>query len=253
MDRDIDRYTQAYLNAEFEEIMVSYRRKTVVSLLNPLPHQCMLEIGCGMHSIGNDLHGIESLTIVEPSRLFLAKAKQDSASWPDVQTHLVCGFFENEASVLAGRHYDLILISSLLHEVTQPSVFLKQVRTLCAPHTIIHVNVPNALSLHRLLAVSAGMIPQPDILSQRNIMLQQHHVYTFEALKNMLISAGDIQVLEKGSYFIKPFTHEQMHQCVAQGIFGKKVLDGLYNLTKYLPEHGAEIYINFQYEPTMSS
>lgn len=125
MDRDIDRYTQAYLNAEFEEIMASYRRKTVVSLLNPLPHQCMLEIGCGMHSIGNDLHGIESLTIVEPSRLFLAKAKQDSASWPDVQTHLVCGFFENEASVLAGRHYDLILISSLLHEVTQPSVFLK--------------------------------------------------------------------------------------------------------------------------------
>lgn len=113
--------------------------------------------------------------------------------------------------------------------------------------------MPNALSLHRLLAVSAGMIPQPDILSQRNIMLQQHHVYTFEALKNMLISAGDIQVLEKGSYFIKPFTHEQMHQCVAQGIFGKKVLDGLYNLTKYLPEHGAEIYINFQYEPTMSS
>ena len=175
-----------------------------------------------MHSIRNDLHGIESLTIVEPSRLFLAKAKQDSAFWPDVQTHLVCGFFENEASVLAGRHYDLILISSLLHEVTQPSVFLKQVRTLCAPHTIIHVNVPNALSLHRLLAVSAGMIPQPDILSQRNIMLQQHHVYTFEALKNMLISAGDIQVLEKGSYFIKPFTHEQMHQCVAQGIFGKK-------------------------------
>ena len=43
------------------------------------------------------------------------------------------------------------------------------------------------------------------------------------------------------TYFIKPFTHAQMRACLDNNIFTEQVLDGMWNMSKYLPEYGAEI------------
>lgn len=54
-----------------------------------------------------------------------------------------------------------------------------------------------------------------------------------------------LRVLERGSYFVKPFTHAQMEACLENGILSEKLLDGLDRMTKYMPELGAEIYVMF--------
>lgn len=50
------------------------------------------------------------------------------------------------------------------------------------------------------------------------------------------------QILEKGSYFIKPFAHSQMMALLDQHIISEAVLDGLDKMVKYMPELGAENY-----------
>ncbi|EHT8405649.1 TPA: hypothetical protein RJ335_000877, partial [Campylobacter jejuni] len=55
MKRDIKQYTKNYTSKEhdFEEIMVYYRRKKVLEILNKYNPRNILEIGCGMDSIFN--------------------------------------------------------------------------------------------------------------------------------------------------------------------------------------------------------
>ena len=246
--RDIESYAQEYMNAEFEETMVQIRKRKLLAVTEPFRHQRVLEIGCGMDSIGNSLRGCEELTIVEPSSRFLHKAREDSAAWQNVVLHFVHGFFEEQTEVLSRNSYDLILISSLLHEVCDSDRFLLSVRSLCDTSTTVHVNVPNALSFHRLLGLESGLISSLETLSPRNARLQQRNVYTLKTLKALLGAAGDIQVCDEGSYFIKPLTHEQMQFCFQHQLFDPRVLKGLEGMVRYMPEYGAEIYVNFRFK-----
>ena len=43
---------------------------------------------------------------------------------------------------------------------------------------------------------------------------------------------------------MKPFTHSQMYEMMCKSIIDEKVLDGLYEMTEYMPEMGSEIYVN---------
>ena len=47
-------------------------------------------------------------------------------------------------------------------------------------------------------------------------------------------------------YFIKPFTHKQMFEMLETKIIDEKVLEGLYGMTKYMPNLGSEIFIEFK-------
>ena len=52
------------------------------------------------------------------------------------------------------------------------------------------------------------------------------------------------EVMDKGSCFVKPFTHNQMQVFLEKKMIDKKVLDGLYNMVHDLPLLGSEIYVN---------
>lgn len=51
-------------------------------------------------------------------------------------------------------------------------------------------------------------------------------------------------ILDRGSYFIKPFNHSKMSLCLENKIIDEKLLDGLYKLSDYMAEFGAEIFVN---------
>ncbi|MCV3413760.1 hypothetical protein L8V81_03235 [Campylobacter lari] len=53
-------------------------------------------------------------------------------------------------------------------------------------------------------------------------------------------------ILDSGSYFIKPFNHSKMSLCLENKIIDEKLLDGLYKLSDYIPEFGAEIFVNIK-------
>ena len=68
-----------------------------------------------------------------------------------------------------------------------------------------------------------------------------------ETLTQLVENSG-FQIIEKGSYFIKPFTHDQMGKLLENRIISKDVLEGLYKMSDELPGVGSEIYLNVKKE-----
>lgn len=238
--RDIVRYIKEYKEERFEIYQSEYRKKFILQIIDKYKPKDLLEIGCGTDPIFAHIPYMHNMTIVEPGQEFYEAALKLSRS-TGLNVRCICGFMEQVD--LSGNNFDFILCSSLLHEVEKPEVLLKKIYDVSDSNTVIHFNVPNANSLHRLIAVGGGLIERQDCLSKRNIELQQNNVFNLDTLSEMVRAAG-FDIIEKGSYFIKPFTHKQMHEMMNSNIIGKEVLDGLFDLSKYLPQFGSEIYVN---------
>ena len=245
--RDIEDYTEKYTKNNFElNYQVKYRRKKVLELLYKYSHEKVLEIGCGMHSVAKDFHDFLEFTIVEPSEAFARKAEQEVE-----RADVIHGTIENVATFVGKKDYDYIIVSALLHEVENPAAFLKIIHQLCTPRTIIHINVPNAKSFHRLLAYESRIIDRISSLSESNFKFQQHSIFDMGSLKALLSDTAQkggkgITIVESGSYFVKPFAHAQMEQCLKHRIFGDNVIEGFDQMIKYLPDMGSEIYMNYK-------
>ena len=106
----------------------------------------------------------------------------------------------------------------------------------------MHVNVPNAHSLHRLLAVEIGLIEDPFELSSTQKQMQQHSTFGLDSLAELLCQQG-FEVQSSGGYFIN-FTHPQMQDLCDCGFLTGAHLEGLFRLSRRMPEFGSEIYIN---------
>ena len=158
---------------------------------------------------------------------------------------VISGFLEEQADNVKklGIEFDFIILSSVLHELDEPAKMLKAVYELCGTDTVVHINVPNANSLHRLIAIEAGLISDVHEQSAQMQKMQRRRTYDMDVLKKEMDEAG-FQVVDSGSYFIKPFTHYQMQRCLDEKIFDDKVLLGLEKLIKYMPEYGAGIYVD---------
>jgi hypothetical protein len=153
------------------------------------------------------------------------------------------GYTDAFIEALRGANLDFIVLSSVLPDVKEPLALLETLDAICTPDTVLHINVPNAYSVHRILAQEMGLITDVFEFSQANKDMQQFVVYSMETLKACL-ARSCFSVIEEGSYFIKPFTHKQMEQCLASGIMTEEMLAGFSRLESYMPGLGAEIYIN---------
>lgn len=240
--RNIEEYTKTYIKSDFESYQVYYRRKKILEVLEKHHPKRILEIGCGMEPLFEymDMNSVESYYVVEPSKEFYDNAVIKSKGLEQITCFN--DFVENCTEKFKGK-IDFIICSSLLHEVETPKFLLEKICDLCTDTTIVHINVPNALSLHRLIAMETEIIKDSHELSPRNKQLQQHNVYDMNILENQVREVG-FKVIEKGSYFVKPFTHNQMFAMLQEDIISEKVLNGLYNLVNYIPEYGSEIYVN---------
>lgn len=237
--RDIENYTKRYGDSGFEEILVKYRRKLVLEQIGRYKPVRILEIGCGYEPLFQYVHESE-FTCVEPSKVFYENAISLSCDFSNVQ--IIQGFFEEIAGTLKSD-YDMIICSGLLHEVEKPDILLECIKKVCNHDTVVHINVPNADSMHRLLALESGYIKNVHDMSARNHELQQHSVFDMKSLTEFVEREG-FRVMDSGSYFVKPFTHAQMERSLSEGILTEKILDGLYGMEKYMPGLGCEIYVN---------
>jgi 2-polyprenyl-3-methyl-5-hydroxy-6-metoxy-1,4-benzoquinol methylase len=155
----------------------------------------------------------------------------------------VPGFFEDAAPAVVAKSgkFDLILVAGLLGEVEEPGAILAAAREAVAPGGIIHVNVPNAFSLHRRLARAMGLIADEHAMSDRNRALAQHRNYDAASLRRDVEAAG-LRVVEDGGYFLKPFTHAQMEGL--GDLLTEPMLDGLWKMGREMPDLASEIYVN---------
>lgn len=244
--RDLQSYSEDYINQPFEGYQVEYRKKWVLEIIKKNNPKSILEIGCGVNPLFNFYTDFELLTILEPTQLFYDRAVEEiSKKNLGSSVEVFNNYFEDAVASVDSTTYDLIIISALLHEIPDLDSFFKRLKQLVKPGTTVHIDVPNANSFHRLLAVEMGLIKSQKEMSGNNIQLQQNRVFDIESLEKLVTDHG-FEITEKGSYFIKPFTHAQMQQMMDQNIIDTKVLDGLYKMIAHFPGFGSEIYINFK-------
>ena len=245
--RDISDYSQKYFKHPFEDIQIKYRKRKVLDLLNNYSHSRILEIGCGMDPFFNYFIDFEKLVIVEPSLCFYKNALSciNLDHKLSSKVDIINDYFEDSINKLRKYNFDFIIISCLLHEIENVELFLEKIRSFITSKTIVHIDVPNAQSFHRILALEMGLINSVYVLSESNLRFQQQKVYDLASLSK-LITNHDFDIIDSGSYFIKLFTHKQMANMIEHNIIDEKVLDGLYRLTKYMPDLGSEIFINFK-------
>lgn len=244
----MEQYSKNYANNEhdFENVMVVMRRKKILDILRKYNPKNILEIGCGMDSLFNYYTSYNHFTIVEPALKFFNKACEDAQN--NLKITLINDFLENQVLDLQKEKFDFIICSSLLHEIKNPKEFLKQIHFLADEKCLIHINVPNSKSFHLIWAYKSGLIKQLGKLSDTAKTLQQNTTFDLDSLIDMIKDSGDryMKILNKGSYFIKPFNHAKMSQCLKENILNDELLDGLYSMVEYMPEMGAEIYVNYK-------
>jgi dTDP-4-amino-4,6-dideoxygalactose transaminase/SAM-dependent methyltransferase len=240
-------YERSYLDDyDFEPKLVRARQDLILELLARERPGRVVEVGCGADMLATRA-GEAGLfpaqwVIVEPSKAFAQRARE--AATEVAPLTVVEGFFEDSIPELldvTSGPVDMVLISGLLNELEDPLVVLRAARETLADIGLLHVNVPNAFSFHRRLAVAMGIIPDVHHPSERNIELAQFHLFDRESLQSTLRDAGFVP-RDEGGYFLKPFTHAQMASI--QELLSPAMLTGFWQLGRELPDLAAEIYVN---------
>jgi 2-polyprenyl-3-methyl-5-hydroxy-6-metoxy-1,4-benzoquinol methylase len=239
--RNLEAYQEAYASLPFEDTQLRYRKRKILESLTKYQARSILEVGCGRDPLFNYYSEFESFTVVEPGHSFVKRAQALGEGITGVT--VVAGTLEDRAELLRERSYDFIVLSSLLHEVPDSVGLLETTKGLCKLNTIVHVNVPNACSFHRLLALEMGIIQNVYERSATQVQMQQSHSFDLDSLAS-LVSGTGFRIMEQGTFFIKPFAHSQMASLQSAGILTDQILDGFYALTKHFPKHGSEIFMN---------
>src|SRR5258706_226571 len=176
------KYLEQYATGGFETILVRVRREQVLDLLRRHPGARVLEVGCGLEPLFLFWNDFEAMTIVEPSAEFVAAARERAAGDPRID--LRQAYLEDVAEDfdgVASSKPDVVIVSSLLHEVPDPERLLASLRAVCSPRTIVHINVPNVRSFHRLLALEMGLID--DLFEPSEIEKRFHRHTRFDREK----------------------------------------------------------------------
>lgn len=237
--RDIEEYEKDYLLPNFEDYQQKYRKKKILEILQKYPHQSMIEIGVGDDPMFQ-YTDFQKYIFFEPGEKFFHHAIELIHS--QGLGEKVHGYNEPFRTV-ANEEVDFILCAGLLHEVEHPKEILHDIRESMTSSTVVHIDVPNADSFHRVLAKEMGIIQDVHTFSDRNIQYQQHSVFDMGSLKAIVTDVG-LRVIDSGGYFLKPFTHAQMYQMIQNGIIDEKTLDGLYAMTPLMETYASEIYVN---------
>lgn len=238
--RDIEDYYRCYegnKDDSFEKILVQYRRQLVLDIVEKHIHKSVLEIGCGEIPLFADINDFEDMYVVEPANDFYHNALSLANGHDNI--HIINDFY---VKGIINQSFDFIVCSGLLHEVEEPKDLLYAIKDNMNDDTIVHINVPNAESFHRILALKMGIIDDITHMSKRNILLQQNSVFTMETLCELCQSVG-LKVIDSGSLLVKPFTHDQMMVLINTGKFDG-VIDGLARMTEVYQNMGCEIWVN---------
>lgn len=246
--RDLRKYEDFFLKDSFERYQEVFRRKKIKSMIERFytgtENFHVLEIGCGVKPLFLDYDDNISFTVVEPSDKMFENAEQLSCKY----NHAKCyhGLFEDVWKELLGIKYDLIICASLLQELEKPQELLADINEVCDEYTVVHINVPNAYSFHRLLAKEMNIIESVYEFSDLNKCLQQNRVFDVDSLKNVIQDSGG-EIIDSGSLFLKPFTHSQMQKCMQNGIINEEILEGLDRICEtYFGDYGSEIFVNYR-------
>jgi len=243
-EEDLHNYAVAWAGEHdkkfsFEAVHSRIRREQALRFSLGSPHRCILEIGCGLDPLFPYIPDFDRYFIVEPIEKFATKALDKKAGTSRVT--VINDYFEGCFNEFRNIHLDCIVLNGVLHEVPNPRLLLESIHAVCWKSTQVYLSVSNANSLHRLLAYEMGIISSPYEVSDTNKKFKTTSVFDKDILRDLVVSTGFL-VQEIGTYFIKPFSNQQMEDIINQGIVDIRIIKGLEGIIQYMPDLGSEMY-----------
>ena len=133
--------------------------------------------------------------------------------------------------------YDTIIMGHVLEHIVNPVEVCARIYDWLTDEGVFLVSVPNAKSIHRMVAKEMGILKSEYELSARDHKLGHYRVYDMDLLKLHLTDAG-FKIKESGGIFLKPLTNSQIEKN-----WDAEMIEGFYKAGKYFPEHCAEIFV----------
>ncbi|MBI2135130.1 class I SAM-dependent methyltransferase [Candidatus Woesearchaeota archaeon] len=237
---DLQNYGVNYLNelrkkgfsAELSDINIKI--KIVTKLVKNSKFKDILEIGCAVNPMF-PYFDFNSYTIVEPNGVFVEQINKDLPT----NVLVIQNFIEN---ISFKKKFDLIIMSGVLHEVQNPGEILQTLHKFSHKNTLIHINLPNAFSFHRVLAYESGIIKSIFQSSKLDKILKRHQ-FDKKRLLNLL-HKNNFKIISTGTFLTKVLTNSQLEILINQKIVSKKILKGLEKINKYIPELGCYLFAN---------
>ncbi|MBO1076076.1 class I SAM-dependent methyltransferase [Roseomonas marmotae] len=136
--------------------------------------------------------------------------------------------------------FDHVLATNLLHEFPDPAAILARLAAQLAPGGLMHVTLPNPRSLHRLVALHAGLLE--DLCAMHLPPPNEQHFRLHEAAEvEAMGRACGLELLSREGILVKPLPNAEMAR------LPPTVLEGFDALAAgLLPEHGAVTYFLFR-------
>ena len=254
---EIEEYEKYHLaDRSFEWLYSFNRQNRVFDFIVNENYQKVLEVGIGTYPLAcNSLN--KSIILnktklkvasVEPSRTFvdlLHDRKRDDID---------CQVFEdtleaiNESQVcdFLGGFPELVVLNSLLHEITDLENFFLKLRNIIDNNSKIWINVPNISSLHhQLFSKINGITNLIEQDEHRSKISNRKRMFDSESLIR-LMNSFDFRCVKISSFGFKPFTFSQLECCYESPEHRKLVTKEVLSRVEIRELYGAELEAIFE-------
>jgi 2-polyprenyl-3-methyl-5-hydroxy-6-metoxy-1,4-benzoquinol methylase len=121
----------------------------------------------------------------------------------------VTGYVSLFEDFAPGRQFDTLIMGHILEHVADPVAILLRAHSWLKKDGVVVITVPNAGSLHRMVGVAMGMLPDIHSFSPGDIALGHRRVYDRSLLRKDVEAAGFQCGLLTG-VVLKPLSNAQM-------------------------------------------
>ncbi len=219
-----DFYNKSFLNFDFK--LADYGFQTLKPFFKG---KQALEIGPATgYMTKNLVNEFDSLHVLEASENLLKQIPE----YPNVIK--INSLLEEFTTDLK---FDTIVMSHVLEHISNPTIALDKIYNLLDSDGVFLVAVPNAKSIHRIVAVQMGLLKSEYELNQRDHELGHYRVYDMAMLEAEVQKVG-FKILHKGGYFLKPLANSQIEK-----YWTSEMIDGFYKVGFSFPEICAEIFL----------
>jgi len=221
---NLDQYLDAYRNDPFEHendmMLNAYVTRCIKYSAN---RESYLELGIGHGIVLRELSAHFKRVLVLEGALTLVREYADKYENVEVR-HIFFEDYETE------ERFDCIGMGFVLEHVDDPVLLLRKFRGFLTDRGSILIGVPSASSLHRILAVKAGLLDDIRRMSDADMSYGHKRFLTYQDWLAVLEQAGLHAVRAEGLY-LKPFASAQIKNLALD----PKVFDALVEVARDYP------------------
>lgn len=209
IEQDRDAYVPDFTYYDDNILLLKATLEQLVRRTQQMDTIRLLSLGVGFRYVVKGL--LETLgdrltkyVIVEGSPEIIELFNQELQPPPKVE--LVHSYFEDFDT---DERFDIIEMGFILEHVEDPGAVLSRFRRFLAPGGRIMIAVPNAHSMHRLLAHQAGMMNDLHSLSDADLALGHRRYFDPAQLETLIVDHG-LEIVDRAGLMFKPFTTGQL-------------------------------------------